>query len=256
MTPTRSGSNQSINSNGSGPGNSINKPKGHDCQPRGEAQIEDARTSTSSQRLARDFDTLIEGPEADITAIPVVRPESFPTGNNRNRPVSIQELVYGSKAGGVGTSSKSLDRKNELISSSREVHGPRKDRGSSEGLVSHVLPETSPTDKSLVEKKSMLSEDENKKLAQVKDNSPVEAPQASTSKTLPQNVPKEGKKTPKNNQKGKKKAKSKWNKPYPQNYRTTKKEKTTMRNVFNMERTLMEFKNREEERMDQSFPKK
>ncbi|MBW0541101.1 hypothetical protein O181_080816 [Austropuccinia psidii MF-1] len=56
---------------------------------------------------------------------------------------------------------------------------------------------------------SMLSEDQKKKLAQGKDNSPVEAPQASTRKSLPQQVPNKGKKTPKNNQKGKKKAKGK-----------------------------------------------
>ncbi|MBW0586765.1 hypothetical protein O181_126480 [Austropuccinia psidii MF-1] len=96
--------------------------------------------------------TLLLSPEADITAIPVVTPESFQTGNNTNIPVSIQELIYGIKVAGVGTSSNSLDRQNELISSSKEVHGPRKDRGSSEGLDIHVLQRTSPKDKSLVEK--------------------------------------------------------------------------------------------------------
>ncbi|MBW0497276.1 hypothetical protein O181_036991 [Austropuccinia psidii MF-1] len=92
------------------------------------------------------------GPEADITAIPIVRPEPFPKGNNRDIPVSVQDLVYGSKAAGVGTSSKSLDRNNELISSSEKVLGPRKDRGSSEGLDPHFLKRKSPTDTSLVEK--------------------------------------------------------------------------------------------------------
>ncbi|MBW0552970.1 hypothetical protein O181_092685 [Austropuccinia psidii MF-1] len=82
MTPTRSGSTYSIQSNGSGPGQSSHKSKGQDCQPKGEAQMEDARTSTSSHRLARTFENLIESPEAEITAIPVVRPESFPPGNN------------------------------------------------------------------------------------------------------------------------------------------------------------------------------
>ncbi|MBW0591785.1 hypothetical protein O181_131500 [Austropuccinia psidii MF-1] len=72
--------------------------------------MEDSRTSTSSQRLARTFDTLTESPEADITAIAVVRPESLSTGNNRDIPVSVQELVYGSKAARVGTPPKSLDR--------------------------------------------------------------------------------------------------------------------------------------------------
>ncbi|MBW0514404.1 hypothetical protein O181_054119 [Austropuccinia psidii MF-1] len=101
--------------------------------------MEDARTSTSSQRLASTFEALIESPEAYITAIPVVRPEPFPTGSNRDIPVSVQELVHGRKAAGVGTSAKSLDRHNELFSSSKEVHGPRKDRRTSEGLDTHVF---------------------------------------------------------------------------------------------------------------------
>ncbi|MBW0548509.1 hypothetical protein O181_088224 [Austropuccinia psidii MF-1] len=92
------------------------------------------------------------------------------------------------------------------------------------------------------------------KLAQGKENSPVEAPQAFTSKSLPQQVPNKPKQTPKTNQTGKEK--TKWNKPYPQNYRIIKKEKTAMDNVFNMARTLMEFKDKEEEILNQSFPKK
>ncbi|MBW0521879.1 hypothetical protein O181_061594 [Austropuccinia psidii MF-1] len=75
-----------------------------------------------------------------------------PKGNNRDIPVSVQELVYGSKTSRVGTSPKSLDRHNEVIYSSEEVHGSRKDRGTSEGLETHVLQRTSPTDKSLVKK--------------------------------------------------------------------------------------------------------
>ncbi|MBW0509910.1 hypothetical protein O181_049625 [Austropuccinia psidii MF-1] len=114
--------------------------------------MEDARTSTCSQRIASTFDTLIDSLEDEITDIPVSRPESFPTGNNRNIPVSVQELVYGGKAAGVRTSAKYLNRNKELIPSSEEVHGPRKDRGSSEGLDTHVLQRTCPTDKILVEK--------------------------------------------------------------------------------------------------------
>ncbi|MBW0547633.1 hypothetical protein O181_087348 [Austropuccinia psidii MF-1] len=87
--------------------------------------MEDARASTSSQSLATTFDTIIESPEADITTISVVRPESLSTGNNRDIPVLVQEL---------------------------EVHGARKDRRTSEGLDTHVLQRTSPTDENLVEK--------------------------------------------------------------------------------------------------------
>ncbi|MBW0575149.1 hypothetical protein O181_114864 [Austropuccinia psidii MF-1] len=119
--------------------------------------MEDARTSTSSQRLSSTFYTLIESPEAEIIAILVIRTESFPTGSNRDILVSVQELVYGSKAAGVGTSAKSLDRKNELLSSSEEVHGPRKDRRTSEGFDTHVLQGTSLTDKSLAEKQKHVA---------------------------------------------------------------------------------------------------
>ncbi|MBW0511455.1 hypothetical protein O181_051170 [Austropuccinia psidii MF-1] len=201
--------------------------------------MEDARTSTSSQRLASTFETLIESTEAEITSISVVRPESLSTGNNRDIPIAVQEL---------------------LISSSEEAHGARKNRGASERLDTHVLQRTNPTDEILVENQSMFSEDQKTKLAEAKENSQVEAPQASTSKNMPQKVPNQPKKTPKTNRKGKKKekrkAKTKWNKPYPQNYRIFNKEKPAMENVFNMTRTLMEFKNKKEERLNQSFPKK
>ncbi|MBW0528018.1 hypothetical protein O181_067733 [Austropuccinia psidii MF-1] len=50
------------------------------------------------------------------------------------------------------TSAKSLYRHNELISSSEEVHGCRKEGGSSEGLDTNVLQRKSSTDKSFVEK--------------------------------------------------------------------------------------------------------
>ncbi|MBW0560245.1 hypothetical protein O181_099960 [Austropuccinia psidii MF-1] len=113
---------------------------------------------------------------------------------------------------------------------------------------------------SWLKNQSMLSEDQKKKLAQQKENSQVEAPQASKSKNWPQQVPNKPKKTAKTNQKGKQKekenARPKWNKPYPQIYRTPKKEKTAMDNVFNIPRALMEFKNKEEKRLNQSFPKK
>ncbi|MBW0498848.1 hypothetical protein O181_038563 [Austropuccinia psidii MF-1] len=88
--------------------------------------MEDARISTSSQRLARKFDTLLESPEAEITAITVVRYEQLSTGSSGNIPVSVQELVYGSKAAGVGASSQVVDRDNEHLSSSKEALGPRK----------------------------------------------------------------------------------------------------------------------------------
>ncbi|MBW0564423.1 hypothetical protein O181_104138 [Austropuccinia psidii MF-1] len=153
--------------------------------------MEDSRTSTSSQMLGRSFDTLIESPEAEITAIPIFRPEQFTTGNNRDIPVSVQKLVYGRKAVGVETSARSLDRSNELISSSEKFMGPKKTtvllRGwtpmSCKGQVHQI--------KAWLKNQSILSEDKKKKLAQGKENSTVEAPQASTRSKQGQDIPKQ-----------------------------------------------------------------
>ncbi|MBW0570017.1 hypothetical protein O181_109732 [Austropuccinia psidii MF-1] len=152
--------------------------------------IQNARTSTSSQKLARTFDTLIESPEAEINAIPVFRPESFPAGNNGDIPVSVQELVYGGKAAGVGTACK-------------------KNRGTSEGLETPFLKGTSPTDKRLVEKPQHDVREPEEEVGPRKGQQPVEAPQASTSKNLAKQVPNKKKKTPKSNKKGKLNAKGK-----------------------------------------------
>ncbi|MBW0592676.1 hypothetical protein O181_132391 [Austropuccinia psidii MF-1] len=77
--------------------------------------------------------------------------------------------------------------------------------------------------------------------AKKKEATKEEAPVASTSK------PQEGKKNKKKN----------WRKPYSPSYRIPKIQKDAMDNVFNMARTLMEFKDKEEQRMRQPhFPKK
>ncbi|MBW0513879.1 hypothetical protein O181_053594 [Austropuccinia psidii MF-1] len=114
--------------------------------------MENARTFSRSQRLARTIYTLIESAEAEITAIPVVRSEKFPTRISRDIQVSVQELVYVGKASGVGTSSNPLNKEIELIYSSEEALRPRKNRGPSEILDSNVCQRESPADKILVEK--------------------------------------------------------------------------------------------------------
>ncbi|MBW0460781.1 hypothetical protein O181_000496 [Austropuccinia psidii MF-1] len=114
--------------------------------------MKDAKTSTSLQMLASIFETFLESPEAEITAILVIRYEQFPRGNSGNVQVSVQGLVYGGKTVGVGASSKPLHRNHELLSSSKEALGHRKNRGPSEGLETHVWQRTSPKEKGLVEK--------------------------------------------------------------------------------------------------------
>ncbi|MBW0503243.1 hypothetical protein O181_042958 [Austropuccinia psidii MF-1] len=72
-----------------------------------------------------------------------------------------------------------------------------------------------------------------------REASKEEAPVASTHKPQANQLPQEAKKNRKKN----------WNKPCSSSYRTPEIQKDAMDNVFNMARTLMEFKDKEEQRM-------
>ncbi|MBW0464898.1 hypothetical protein O181_004613 [Austropuccinia psidii MF-1] len=141
MTPTRSWSSYFIQSNGAGPGHHIINPKD-----------KNARTSTSSQKLAGAFSTLIESPEAEITFFPAVRSKQLPGSSSGDIPVSVQELVYGGKAEGVGSASQLVDRNSELFFQSKEILGFKKDTKNSGRLDTNILERTSPKDKILAEK--------------------------------------------------------------------------------------------------------
>ncbi|MBW0504181.1 hypothetical protein O181_043896 [Austropuccinia psidii MF-1] len=77
--------------------------------------------------------------------------------------------------------------------------------------------------------------------AKKKEASKEEASVASTSKHQANQLPQEGKKNKKNN----------WRKPYCPSYRFPIIQKDAMDNVFNMARTLMEFKEKVEQSMRQ-----
>ncbi|MBW0540124.1 hypothetical protein O181_079839, partial [Austropuccinia psidii MF-1] len=68
-----------------------------------------------------------------------------------------------------------------------------------------------------------------------------EAPVASTSKPQANTIPQEEKKNKKKN----------WRTPYSPSYRIPNIQKDAMDNVFNMARSLMEFKEKEEQRIRQ-----
>ncbi|MBW0508915.1 hypothetical protein O181_048630 [Austropuccinia psidii MF-1] len=73
------------------------------------------------------------------------------------------------------------------------------------------------------------------------------APLASTRKHQVNQPPQEGKKNNKKNRR----------KPYSPSYRILRTQKDAMENVFNMDRTFIEFKDKEEQRRRQThFPKK
>ncbi|MBW0533650.1 hypothetical protein O181_073365 [Austropuccinia psidii MF-1] len=74
-----------------------------------------------------------------------------------------------------------------------------------------------------------------------KEASKEEAPLASTNKPKANQIPQEGKKNKEKN----------WRRPYSPGYRIPKIQKDSMDNIFNMARTLMEFKEKEEQRIRQ-----
>ncbi|MBW0572560.1 hypothetical protein O181_112275 [Austropuccinia psidii MF-1] len=83
--------------------------------------------------------------------------------------------------------------------------------------------------------------------AKKREESNEEAPVASTSKLQGNQHPQEGKKSKKKN----------WRKPYSPSYRMAKVQKDAMDNVFKIARSLMEFEEKEEQRMRKPhFPKK
>ncbi|MBW0559548.1 hypothetical protein O181_099263 [Austropuccinia psidii MF-1] len=114
--------------------------------------MQDARASTSCQKLAITFYTLIESTIAEIATITVLRSAQLTGRSNRDIPVSVEEPAYGGKELGVGTSSNNLYQENELRSSSENVLGPIKDTRASTTMEFNFLKRVSQKYNSLVEK--------------------------------------------------------------------------------------------------------
>ncbi|MBW0483786.1 hypothetical protein O181_023501 [Austropuccinia psidii MF-1] len=82
-----------------------------------------------------------------------------------------------------------------------------------------------------------------------------EGPIVSTSSKPDPELPKDNLKGPRKNQcKGKRK--SNWSRPYPQGYRIPKLKPSAIDSVLNMARTLMELTDKEQDRMNKTFPSK
>ncbi|MBW0487021.1 hypothetical protein O181_026736 [Austropuccinia psidii MF-1] len=158
-----------------------------------------------------------------------------PKGSSGNIPVSVQELVYGGKAEGVGTSAKPLDRENELLYSSEEVHGPRKEKRHSERVQEERV-------------------------------DPKEGQQPSGTYLSPQKKEsasksaKQGKPKPKEQSEGQEKEKGKGKaqveQALPSELQNFKERKDSHGKCVQYGKSFDGIKKKEEERRNQSFPKK
>ncbi|MBW0537444.1 hypothetical protein O181_077159 [Austropuccinia psidii MF-1] len=128
MTPTRSGSNYPIQSNVSGPGHSSHKTKGQDCQPRGEAQMEDTRVSTSSQRQSSTDKSLVEEPKHVVRG-----PEEEVGPRKGQQPSGSYPSLHKQKSG-------SSSAKKGKASLKEQSEGQSKGKGKGKDQVEQALP--------------------------------------------------------------------------------------------------------------------
>ncbi|MBW0551031.1 hypothetical protein O181_090746 [Austropuccinia psidii MF-1] len=195
--------------------------------------MEDARVAPHSPRsFSTNFDV---NSESGLIHDNILRAEPLSSGRNRNISMPIQKLVQSSQRRGVGNMPKPSEGGHELLLTHKELSGSGEE------------------DRTLIRAGEGVGND-----SSFGDRRPSGVHQLQTSSRSGQKKPKgpqKKQKGPKNNQ-GKGKGKANWHRAYPQGYRIAKLEPSAMDSVFNMARNLMEFKAKEQERMNRTFPQK
>ncbi|MBW0530916.1 hypothetical protein O181_070631 [Austropuccinia psidii MF-1] len=167
-------------------------------------------------------------------------PTSFKSESCGDITVPVQELVHGSQETTIGDSTKPVDEDHKLLTPHKETFGLRKDPGPLQIFDPSKLHRAGEKDKEFSENQNSLIRGPEKGIGPRKEKDPYGSPPSLHQKKTGETSPKKRQANLKEQSKGK--GKFKWNKPYPQNYRNPKRERTAMDNVLNMERTLMEFK--------------
>ncbi|MBW0493959.1 hypothetical protein O181_033674 [Austropuccinia psidii MF-1] len=166
MTPTRSGSHYSIQSNGSGPGHSSHEHKRQEFHPRGGAKMEDTRASTSSRRKTAGVGTSSKPLDRDNKLLPSRKKGLGPREyrepseglnthvlqrksskykfliDKQNCFVRGPEEIVGPKEGQQPGGSSSRIHKNSFASTSskQQSEGQEKGKGKGKAQVEQTLP--------------------------------------------------------------------------------------------------------------------
>ncbi|MBW0507880.1 hypothetical protein O181_047595 [Austropuccinia psidii MF-1] len=165
---------------------------------------------------------MISEPEFELSMSNSNRDKSHSEGSNRNLYEPVQAVLHSVQGQRLGNFDINPSRSDQLMAYPEKI--PQ--RGGNSEIPQWMESTIIQTSK--------------------KEGSKEEAPVASTSKPQANQPPQEGKKNKKKN----------WRKPHSPNYRISKIQKDTMDNFFNMARILMEFKDKEEQRMRKPhFPK-
>ncbi|MBW0584528.1 hypothetical protein O181_124243 [Austropuccinia psidii MF-1] len=204
--------------------------------------LEDARTSPHSPRFVpTNFNV---NPEPELNEGSALRVEPLSSGSHRNISVPVHKLVQSHKRRGVGNMPKPLAGGHKIPLIHQELSGSGEDHRALRRVEPIVL--QSQDQKKELEMTPALEE------GPVASISSKPAPETSKEKTK---GPQKKNKGTKSHQ-GKGKGKENWHRPYPQGCRIPKLEPSALDSVFNMARTLMEFIDKEQERMNRTFPHK
>ncbi|MBW0581505.1 hypothetical protein O181_121220 [Austropuccinia psidii MF-1] len=228
---TRRGSQYSIQSDGAGLRGRIDSSKG---KRKGNipSGTESTQGSALSQRQVPEM-PMISEPELELSMSDSNRYKSHSEGSNRHLHEPVQTVLHSVQRQGLGNVAPNTPRSDELLAHPEKFL-------KEEEIVRYSNGWNPLSSKPQIKK---IKEYHAKKKEATKEEAPV----ASTSKPQANPLPQEGKKNKKKN----------WRKPYSPSYRIPKIQKDAMDNVFNMARTLLEFKDKEEQRMRQPhFPKK
>ncbi|MBW0514970.1 hypothetical protein O181_054685 [Austropuccinia psidii MF-1] len=228
---TRRGSQYSIQSDGAGLRGRIDPLKG---KRKGKipSGTESTQGSSLFQRQVPEM-PMISAPELELSMSDSNRYKSHKARSDRHLHEPVQAVIHSVQGQGLRNVATNTPKSDELLKNPQKV--PQ--RGGNSEILQWM--------------ESMIIQTSNQKdqgvPCQKEGGNQEEAPVASTSKPQVNPLPQEGKKHKKKN----------WRKPYSPSYRIPKSQKDAMDIVFNMARTLMEFKDKEEQRMRQPhFPKK
>ncbi|MBW0549842.1 hypothetical protein O181_089557 [Austropuccinia psidii MF-1] len=238
MVHTRNGINYSVQADGCGQGRGNTKSRSEKYSSR-KTHLEDSRFSPHSPRSApTDLDV---NSESELIYDNISRVEPFSSGSNRNLLMSIQELVHISQRGGVGNMPKPLAGGHELLLTYQKIYGSGEDHET----ITRLRP-------------IFLQRQDQKKELEMTPALDKEDPVESTSS---RSVEEQAQKTSEETERlqepsGTRKRKSQLAKTLLTRIQDPKLEPSAVDSFFNMARTIMELKAKEQERMNRTFPRK
>ncbi|MBW0570881.1 hypothetical protein O181_110596, partial [Austropuccinia psidii MF-1] len=185
---------------------------------------ESTQGSAISKRQVPDM-PMISKPELELSMSNSNRDKSHSEGSNRHSYEPVQAVLHSVQVKRLGNFATNTQRSDELLEYPERIAQRGGNSEILQWMESTIIQASNQEDTGIPCQKAGGKQEE--------------APVASTSKPQANQLPQEGKKNKKNN----------WRKPYSPSYRIPKIQKDAMKNVFDMARTSMEFKDKEEQRV-------